>query len=143
MPSILHNFPIEAPVEKVFAAAATPKGLDVWWTLSSKGTPKVGETYELFFGEKYDWRGRVTKCTPNKEIEWELTVADKDWTGSRVGLQLEEKNGVTHVRFHHSGWKEENGHFRKSSFCWAMYLRIMKRYVEFGEKVEYDKRLEV
>lgn len=143
MPSILHNFPISASAEKVFAAAATPKGLDTWWTLSSKGTPNGGETYELFFGDGYDWRGVVTKCTPNKEIEWELTVADKDWTGSRVGLELEEKHGVTHVRFHHTGWPEDNEHYRTSSFCWAMYLRLMKRYIEFGEVVEYEKRLDV
>ncbi|MCI0708029.1 MAG: SRPBCC domain-containing protein [Ignavibacteriae bacterium] len=143
MPSILHNFPISAPARKVFEVAATPAGLDTWWTLRSKGSPKLGETYEFWFGPEYDWRGLVTKYTPNKEIEWEMTVADKDWTKSRVGFEFEEKNGITHVRFHHTGWPEDNEHYRISSFCWAMYLRLMKRYIEFGEVVEYEKRLDV
>jgi len=143
MPDIFHNFPVNAPAQKVFEAIATPAGLDTWWTLRSKGEPIAGTTYELWFGPEYDWRGVVTKCTPNVEIEWKLSVADKDWKKTRVGFHLEELNGVTHVRFYHTGWKEDTPHYRISCFCWAMYLRLMKRYVEFGEVVEYEKRLDV
>ena len=34
-------------------------------------------------------------------------------------------------------------HFRISSYCWAMYLRVLKRGVEFGEAVPYKDRLNV
>jgi hypothetical protein len=36
-----------------------------------------------------------------------------------------------------------SAHYRTSSFCWAMYLRLLKRYVEHGEVVPYEKRLDV
>jgi uncharacterized protein YndB with AHSA1/START domain len=142
MPSILHDFPIFAPAEKVFAVLATPAGLDQWWTLRSSGKTELDAEYFLFFGPEYDWRGVVSKCVLNKEFEWTMTRCDNDWMGSRVGFTLEEKGNRTNVRFYHSVWKDENEHFRISSFCWAMYLRIAKRYAEFGETVAYDKRLD-
>jgi hypothetical protein len=30
-----------------------------------------------------------------------------------------------------------------SCFCWAMYLRILRRHLEYGEEVEYERRLDV
>jgi hypothetical protein len=60
-----------------------------------------------------------------------------------VGFELEEAGGETQVRFHHLGWPAANDHYRISCYCWAMYLRILKRYLEYGELVPYEKRLEV
>ena len=37
----------------------------------------------------------------------------------------------------------KNDHYKISSYCWAMYLRILKRYVESGEEVPYENRLNV
>lgn len=47
------------------------------------------------------------------------------------------------MQFWHRGWLEANVHYRTSSFCWAMYLRLLKRWVEAGEVVPYERRLEV
>lgn len=143
MPSILHDFVVHAPPERVYAAFATPAGLDAWWTLRSSGAPDVGTTYELFFGDAYDWRGRVVRAEPARGIEWEITTADADWLGTRVGAELTADGASTRVRFWHSGWTEASEHYRISSFCWAMYLRLLKRWVETGEVVAYERRLEV
>ena len=142
MPDIRHEFPISAPPARVFQAIATPGGLDAWWTLTSAGEPLAGSTYALGFGPGYDWTAVVRSVTPDAEIEWELTRADQDWTGTRVGFHLDAGGGETRVQFHHTGWPEANRHFRQSSFCWAMYLRLLKRYVEAGERVAYSKRLQ-
>ncbi|MCH7474827.1 MAG: SRPBCC domain-containing protein [Gemmatimonadetes bacterium] len=87
------------------------------------------------------WSALVTKGVVDREFELEMTSADADWKGSRIGFHLEERDGMTHVRFHHTGWPHSNSHFRTSSFCWAMYLRLLKRYVEHGEIVAYEDRL--
>jgi hypothetical protein len=58
-----------------------------------------------------------------------------------VGFLLEEKAGVTEVHFHHRGWPLANEHYKTSSYCWAMYLRLLKRHVERGELVPYEDRL--
>jgi uncharacterized protein YndB with AHSA1/START domain len=142
MPDIVHDFPIFAPVGAVFDAIATPSGLDAWWTKESEGDPRQGSTYRLSFGPDYEWRATVRRCEPNREIEWEFTTADADWVGTRVGLHLTEGKGVTQIRFHHTGWREENEHYRISCYCWAMYLRLLRRYVERGETVPYEERLD-
>jgi len=43
----------------------------------------------------------------------------------------------------HTGWPEDNKHWRISCYCWAMYLRLLRRYLEYGEIVPYERRLEV
>ena len=142
MPDILHDFPIQAPRERVFAALSTPQGLDTWWTMRSSGKPSAGAEYELWFGPEHDWRARISKCVPGSEFEFTMTRSDEDWNGSKVGFRLETRGSSTWVTFRHTGWPAANDHFRISSFCWAMYLRILKRSIEHGESVPYEKRLD-
>ncbi len=106
MSDILQDFPIKASPRRVFEMFTTPAGLDQWWTLKSSGQPVEGGEYELFFGPEYDWRARVTKCVPDVEFELEMTRADGDWTGSRVGVRLEPRGESTRVQFRHVGWPE-------------------------------------
>ena len=147
MPDIFHQFPIFAPAHEVFKAVSTPDGLDAWWTLSSKGEPEAGNIYELFFGEGYDWRARVSTCVPDHVFALSIYDSMPDWENSVVRFKLgpfgsDPDKTATEVLFSHTGWPEDNDHYRISSFCWAMYLRLMKKYVEEGTVVEYAKRLD-
>ena len=83
---ILHDWPIDVPIDRVFESVSTSAGLDAWWTETSKGVPREGHEYELGFGPEF---------------------------------------------------------YRVSCNCWAMYLRILRRYLEHGEIVPYDVRLDV
>lgn len=143
MPDIHHTFPIHSSARKVFDCISSPKGLDAWWAKSSEGEPVVGNTYRLYFAPEYDWRAVVTTCEPEKHFEFLITEADEDWTQSKVGFILTEKDSTTLVEFYHTGWPKDNKHYSISSFCWAMYLRLLKRYIELGEIVAYENRLEV
>ena len=140
MADIFHHLPIPATLQQVFQAVSTPTGLDSWWTKRSAGEPTLGADYDLWFGADYDWRAVVSRCVPDTEFELELTRAQEDWQGTRVGFLLEDKDGVTQVQFHHSGWPAANDHYRVSCYCWAMYLRLLRRYVEYGELVPYEER---
>jgi uncharacterized protein YndB with AHSA1/START domain len=143
VPDITHDFPVNAAPARVFAALSDPKLLDEWWTVRSSGKPTLGSQYELDFGPGFVWHAQVTKCVPDVEFELTMTSADADWNGSRVGMQLKPIDGGTQVRFSHSGWPNANEHYRISCFCWAMYLRVLKRHLEYGERVPYERRLEV
>ncbi len=143
MPELPYLFPIKAPRVQVFRAIATPEGLNNWWTKTCSGKPVEGSDYELGFGPEYTWHAKVSRCIPDSEIELVLTKADSDWQGSRLVFRLSEKNGSTEVDFQHLGWPTDNEHFRISCYCWAMYLRLLRRYVEFGETVPYEDRLDV
>jgi uncharacterized protein YndB with AHSA1/START domain len=143
MPDILHDLPIAALPGRVFEAVSTPAGLDQWWTKRSSGEALEGREFRLYFGPEHDWRARVTRCVTGSEFELELVRAEDEWTGTRVGFQLEPRDASTWVRFYHRGWPKANEHFRISSNCWAMYLRILRRYLEHGETVAYEDRLDV
>jgi hypothetical protein len=142
MADIFHHFPIKSSARQVFSAVATAAGLDSWWTEHSSGRPEEGAEYTLGFGPDYEWRALVSRCIPYSEFELEIVFADEDWRGTRVGFLLEEVEGVTEVRFRHTGWAGSNEHYRVSCYCWAMYLRLLKRYVEHGEVAPYKDRLD-
>jgi uncharacterized protein YndB with AHSA1/START domain len=143
MADIFHYFPINAPIENVFKQISTPAGIETWWAKTTSGKTEIGEIYHFYFEPDYNWTAIVSKYLSNVEFELIMQTSDKDWEGSKVGFRLIEKNNLTEVHFYHTGWKEENEHFRISNFCWAMYLRILKRYLEFGEFVPYEDRLNV
>jgi len=142
MADIFHDFTVKAPRQEVFRAVTSPAGLDTWWTKSSDGKPEEGAQYQLGFGPGYDWGAVVSRCIPDSEFELRFTSALPDWMDTRVGFSLEENDGVTNAHFHHTGWPESNEHYQVSCYCWAMYLRLLKRYVERGEVVPYEDRLE-
>ena len=143
MPDIVMDLLVKAPAARVFQEVSTGHGLESWWTKRSKGEPVLGQEFELHFGHGYDWRARVTACKPPTEFELQLIGAHEDWLNSRVGFRLESKGDTTNLKFHHTGWPTPNEHWRISVYCWAMYLRIMRRAIEHGESVAYEKRLDV
>ena len=142
MSDILHDVPVAAPPGRVWEACATPQGLDAWWTLRAKGDARVGAIWELYFGDAYDWRAIVTRAEYGRLIEWTMARSDADWEKTVVSVELEPSGDGSLVRFRHRGWIASNAHYRTSSFCWAMYLRLMKRWCETGEVVPYERRLE-
>ncbi len=142
MADIHHYFLINATEDKVFEAVSSPTGLDAWWTKKSKGSAQVGGQYTLDFGPGYEWTAAATKYQPAKAFELSISHADSDWTGTKVGFELDQRNSITHIKFWHVAWREDNEHFRTSNYCWAMYLRLLKRFVEFGEIVKYENRLD-
>ena len=143
MADIFHYFPIIATPEKIFESISTPKEIDRWWSKEAKGVPGLGEVYELFFGEDYHWAGVISKYSPFTGFELTMTRSDADWNGSKVGFRLIDKTTYTQVEFYHIGWPEANEHYRISNYCWAMYLRLLKKYIENNEFVHYEERLNV
>jgi uncharacterized protein YndB with AHSA1/START domain len=143
MADILQDFAIHAAPSRVFEAVSAPGQLDQWWTLRSSGQPAMGSIYELDFGPAYQWQAVVTKSVPGSAFELTLTRADDDWIGSTVSFELSPSGSGTQVRFAHRGWPQANDHYRTSCHCWALYLRILRRHLEHGESVPYDRRLDV
>lgn len=144
MADILQQLTIKAPQERVFEMFATPQGLDRWWTKTASGKPEQNADFTLFFGPGYDWRAKVSRYSPPQAIELLITNAHPDWNGTRVGCELEPENAEkTTLRFYHTGWPTANEHWRISCYCWAMYLRVLRRFLEYGETVPYEKRLDV
>ncbi|MBK8954157.1 MAG: SRPBCC domain-containing protein [Saprospiraceae bacterium] len=140
MPDILHAFFIQAPIEKVFQSVSEPSGLDQWWTQACHGKADLDEEFEFIFSPACIWKGKIIEYDPPYRIEWLMTDAQEDWLKTQVGLQLKSAKNGTEIEFVHSHWKEANKHFRISSYCWAIYLRVLKLYLEKGVETPYEER---
>lgn len=143
MADIYHTFRITESPDKIFNAIGSAEVIRARWALTAAGSPGLGEIYELNFGPGYLWQAEVTVFEPGSRFEWLMIDAQSDWIDTRIGFSLQGDEKGTVVSFYHTGWPEENDHFKSSSYCWAMYLRIFKRHLEYGEFVPYDERLSV
>ncbi|MSR32973.1 MAG: SRPBCC domain-containing protein [Gemmataceae bacterium] len=140
MPDILHDLIIQKDPGRVFEAVSQPELLEKWWTHRSLGQPILGGIYELDFGPGYQWEGVVVRFVPAGVFELKITNADPDWTGTLVGFELTAEGPGARLRFHHCGWREANEHFRVTSNCWGLYLRLLRRFLETGETIPYSQR---
>jgi len=141
---IIHEFVVNVEPGRVFQSFATQSGLEKRWTKTSTGETREGGNFRLYFEPEFDWQAKVTRYLPPSAFELEITRSHVDWIGTRVGDDLSPQGkNTTRIRFHHTGWSDKNEHWRMSCFCWAMYLRILRRNLEYGEFVEYERRLEV
>jgi len=71
---------------------------------------------------------KIIDLQPNKRVEWECLVGDKEWIGTKLIFELEEKDNETILRFTHSNWKAETDFFASCNFQWAYYLVSLKQY---------------
>lgn len=141
MADICHALIIDASLDNAFATAATPTGMEAWWTATSRGNPAEGATYELVFKRGYDWRGIVTQFAAPHRFELKITEADEDWIGSLISIELARRDDRTHIRFRHqTNWNTDSEQYAVSNYCWAQYLRAMKHSLERGERIPYEKR---
>lgn len=138
--SILHDLEVDATLENVFRMVSVPEFLNEWWTHYCQGLPELNSEYTFEFSKEYIWKGKISKFSPPYEIEFLMTDADADWAGTRVGFILKEEGNNTKISFYHTGWKSANEHFRQTSFCWALYLRILRKFAEEGLHVPYSER---
>ena len=138
--NIHHDLPIEASIKEVFDAISLPEELTQWWPMKCSGKPEEGATYNFYFGEPYNWFGKVVKCEPNKSFLIQMTQTDKDWQDTIFGFELEDRGKHIWVSFKHEGWPESNQHFRHSSYCWAILLNGLKQYVENGIVIPFENR---
>lgn len=139
MYQILHDIRISGSCEDIYQAASSAEGLQSWWALRASGSAELGSTYNFYFAEKYDWYAEVTASEIGKTIAWKFTKADSDWIDTV--LQLTITSHEEHIlTLNHSGWLEANEHFRRTSYCWATYLRLLRDYVENGIVVPHADR---
>ena len=137
---IYHDLFIEAPIEKVFDAITDPDHLVNWWPLKCAGKAQLHEEYNFYFGPEYDWYGKIIQYDYPRHFYVKMTKSDIDWDATSFGFDLEELGDKVHVRFLHKGWPTCNAHYRRSSYCWAILLHGLKKYVEKGVIIPFSER---
>ncbi len=138
--SIYHNLNIKAPIEKVYRAVSEPAHLTNWWPDRCSGIPRAGESYNLYFTPEYDWYGEVVQADEPTSFRIKMTQSDADWNPTSFGFDLTRLPESTLVEFSHSDWNECNAHFKQASYCWALLLNGLKKYIEDGAIIPFEQR---
>ena len=137
--SIYHRLLITAPLETVYEAITTQKGLAGWWTPDSIAKPEVGSVSRLGCGSDYFKEMRVTELKPYSLVKWRCLKAFEDWIGTTLTFELEaHKKGCT-LLFHHDGWAAYTPEFASCSFDWALFFRSLKSLCETGKGFPYPE----
>lgn len=64
MSDILLSFAVDVTPERVFNVVAHPEELRAWWPLAASGTPALGASYALDFGDWCVWTATVSEYRP-------------------------------------------------------------------------------
>ncbi|NOT37195.1 MAG: SRPBCC domain-containing protein [Saprospiraceae bacterium] len=140
MATIYHQYRIRSSVEKVFSAITKPEEYINWWPNKCSGIPLIGNDYNFYFTDEYNWHAVIARMEEPNLIEFKMTKSDLDWEPTSFGFELEKAGDNVVVNFYHKDWLVESNHFKIASFCWAMLLNGLKNYVERGIVVPFKER---
>lgn len=130
MARIYHNLKITSTPELIFNGVTKPELLNQWWTVKCEGSPIVGSKYQFWFSPEHDWIAVVDSFTPNSRILFRFVQADDDWLETTLEFNIDPFLDHCLLQMRHDLWKEENEHFGRTSFCWALYLNKLKNILE-------------
>ena len=138
MANIIHRVGIKAPVEIVYEAIATIKGIAGWWTQATSGISEIGKTIKVEFhspdGKELGSMNMVVKALElNKKVHWNFTAGPEEWIGTDAIFDLHQEGDFTIVLFGHRNWKEEVEFTSHCSMKWAIFLLSLKELVENGK----------
>jgi uncharacterized protein YndB with AHSA1/START domain len=138
MVNINHRVGIKAPIEKVYEALATIKGIAGWWTRATTGTSEVGKSIRVEFHspegkELGSMNMEVKALEPGKKVHWHFTAGPEEWIGTDAIFDLHQEGDYTIVLFGHRNWREEVEFTSHCSMKWAIFLLSLKELVENGK----------
>lgn len=138
--NITHNLEINASPEKVYAAAATEKGISGWWSKDCSVGTKEGEHSLLKFnkdGTIVEMGFKTISLIPKKKVLWECTEnVNPAWIGTQIVTEISETKGGSKVVFSHANfdekWKGQDP-FEMTKTGWEHFVGSLIDYCEKGE----------
>jgi uncharacterized protein YndB with AHSA1/START domain len=138
MVNIIHRVGIKSPVEKVYEALSTTRGISGWWTKDSTGDSQIGKTIVVRFHsvdgkEVGSMNIDIKDLIPGKKIHWKFIGGPPEWIGTEVIFNLHQEENFTIVLFSHINWAEEVEFKAHCSMKWAIFMLSLKQFLETGE----------
>ena len=137
MVDILHRVGIKAPLEDVYQALATPKGVAGWWTTDAQGESEAGGKLAFRFHsggvEIGSFEMKILELRPAELVLWEVLDGPAEWIGTTIRFELKQEDGYAIVLFKHQGWKEPVEFMHHCSTKWAIFMMSLKSLVETGK----------
>ena len=143
MPDIRHRVVMNAPLQFVYDAVATPEGVSDWWTRDGvRGRAEEGAQLSFFFGSPEPAAVmEITRLDPSGHVAWRCVAGSDDWVGTTLTFDLSGGDGETVMMFSHAGWREANDHMAHCSARWAYFMLSLKALVETGKGTPFPDDL--
>lgn len=139
MANLRHNLTIEASAKQVYDAITLEEGLRGWWTNEATAKPEEGNINHFIFGDEYFNKMKIVNLNSPSIVQWECVDGDKEWIGTKLSFELEEKEGTTFLRFSHLNWAEESEFFGFCNHHWGRFLDSLKSLCETGKGQPFIK----
>jgi uncharacterized protein YndB with AHSA1/START domain len=136
--SICHRLLIAVPVETVYEALTTQKGLAGWWTPDARAQPLAGSISTFGFGDYYK-EIEVTGLRPYSSVKWKVLKGHNDWVGTIISFTLEAHRKGCILSFEHAGWEAYTPGFASCSYDWALFFRSLKLLCETGTGLPFPE----
>jgi hypothetical protein len=122
------NFTVSQTADEVFNAVNNVRG---WWSENIDGPT------DILYGE-FTYRYKdVHKCTmklidviPGEKVVWQVldnyfnfTEDKTEWIGTKIGFEISEKAGKTHLLFTHWGLNAEYECYNICYDAWTRYIK--------------------
>lgn len=116
------------------------EGLSMVWTSELSFSPQLGAINEFRFGDERPTLMRVTDIGANRLMEWVCIGSDPEWIGTRVGFELQDREGRAAVTLRHSGWTRVSEFYRSCNYNWAIFLLSLKECCEGRSGFNFQSR---
>lgn len=138
MNKIIHVFDVKAPRDRVYEALATRAGLARWWTTEVTADVRVGGRIDFRFGTVFHPMMEVVRLDNGRAVEWKCVGGEKDWQDGRFVFALEDRGGMTLLRFTQDYAQElSDDVYGRFNFNWGYYLQSLKELCETGKGFPY------
>lgn len=133
IPAIRQSVLIDAPIDRVWEAAATEEGIAAWFMPPSGFEPVAGCEFKLNAGPFGMSPCKVIAVEPPRLLTF---TWDKDWT---VSFELEEADGRTRFTLIHDGWSPDavtafgEPHARVRERMAGGWVGILEKLVAYAE----------
>ena len=143
MPDILHKVGIKSSSQNdVYKALTTVEGLSAWWTSNTQGERKVGGVLQFRFGAGgFDMK--VLELHPTMHVLWQVVDGPKEWIGTKISFDLEQRGDWTIILFKHTGWKQPVEFMHHCSTKWAVFLLSLKSLLETGKGAAWPNEIKL
>lgn len=135
---IWHEVLVNTSPQTLYRAVSDVGGLAHWWTTGARGSSKVGEQLEFWFGDFCASVVEVQQLRVNELVQWLVSGGSAgDWIGTQVEFKIFAEKGKTFLHFRHSDWQADAKSFPHCSMGWAIFLLSLKEFAESGKGRPY------
>jgi uncharacterized protein YndB with AHSA1/START domain len=130
------DLPFRSPINRVFDALATLKGLAGWWTPIVSGNPGSGGRIRFgFAGRDEEIVMRVEEAEHASKVLWTCLThtGHPEWEGTQILFRLERDGDAAGLlRFRHLGLRPLLSCYDTCESGWEYFLASLLDYAQHG-----------